>query len=157
MTGWPEQPLSPGGFLDPAIGMHAAVAIQAALDHRERTGEGQLIELAQLETGACLTAEQVIEWSLNERVRGRDGNRHRVIAPQGVYRCLRADGAAGWVAVSARDDAQWRALAEAVGAGDLRDLPLEERRARHDELDERIGAWTATRRFPIVNCIGQPG
>ena len=144
VTGWPDLPLSPGGFLDPVIGMHAAVAIQAALDHRERTGEGQLIELAQVETGACLTAEQVIEWSLNERIRGRDGNRHRVLAPQGVYRCLRADGADGWVAISARDDAQWRALAEAIGAGDVRDLPLDERRARHDELDERIGTWTAT-------------
>jgi crotonobetainyl-CoA:carnitine CoA-transferase CaiB-like acyl-CoA transferase len=144
VTGWPELPLSPGGFLDPAIGMHAATAIQAALAHRERTGEGQLIEVAQLETGACLTAELVIEWSLNGRARGREGNRHRVIAPQGVYRCLRADGVDGWVAISARDDAQWRALAETVGAGELRDLTLDERHAQHDELDERISAWTAT-------------
>ena len=149
VTGWPERPLHPGGFLDPVIGMHAAVAIQAALRHRERTGEGRLIELAQLETGACLTAEQVIEWSSNRRIRGREGNRHRVIAPQGVYRCRGehddGDAASRWVAVSARDDAQWSALADAIGAHELAPLAVAERHARHDELDERIEAWTTTR------------
>jgi crotonobetainyl-CoA:carnitine CoA-transferase CaiB-like acyl-CoA transferase len=153
VTGWPEQPLHPGGFLDPVIGMHAAVAIQAALRHRERTGEGRLIELAQLETGACLTAEQVIDWSLNRRIRGREGNRHRAIAPQGVYRCRAGDGDDGevdggattrWVAISARDDAQWAALADAVGAHELAALELRERHERHDELDDRIEAWTTT-------------
>lgn len=143
ITGWPDRPLSPGGFLDPAIGMHAAVAIQAALARREQSGEGQLIEVAQLETGACLTAEQVIDWSMNGRARGREGNRHRVIAPQGVYPCRSDDDGNHWVAISARDDAQWLGLAEAVGATELRGLTVEARRARHDELDERIAAWTA--------------
>ncbi len=147
VTGWPDRPLSPGGFLDPVIGMHAAVAIQAALEHRERTGEGQFIEVAQLETGACLTAEQVIDWSMNGRIRGREANRHRALAPQGVYRC-RSDGdgtaSAHWVAISARDDAQWAALADAIGAHDLRELTLAERHSRHDELDQRIGEWSHT-------------
>jgi crotonobetainyl-CoA:carnitine CoA-transferase CaiB-like acyl-CoA transferase len=138
VTGSPDRPMSPGGFIDPVIGLHAAVAIQAALEHRARTGEGQLIEVAQLETGACLTAEQVIDWSMNRRARGREGNRHRVIAPQGVYRCR----GEAWVALSVRDDDQWAALAEVMDAPALRDLSLTERHARHDELDERIGAWT---------------
>ena len=66
VTGPPELPMHPGGLADPVIGMHAVVAIQAALEHRARTGEGQLIEVAQLETGANLTAELVIEWSMHE-------------------------------------------------------------------------------------------
>ena len=65
VTGPPDLPMHPGGLADPVIGMHAAVAIQAALEHRARTGEGQLIEIAQLETGANLTAELVIEWSMH--------------------------------------------------------------------------------------------
>jgi crotonobetainyl-CoA:carnitine CoA-transferase CaiB-like acyl-CoA transferase len=120
------------------------VAIQAALAQRERTGAGQLIEVAQLETGACLTAEQIIDWSLGARTRPREGNRHRLFAPQGVYRCRDDDGSSRWVAISARDDSQWLALAGEIGAVDLRELPVAERRARHDELDERIGSWTAT-------------
>jgi crotonobetainyl-CoA:carnitine CoA-transferase CaiB-like acyl-CoA transferase len=76
VTGHPDgPPLNPGGFIDCAISMHAGVALQAALTHRERTGEGQLIELAQLETGACLTAEQVIEHSMNGRLPPADAPR----------------------------------------------------------------------------------
>jgi crotonobetainyl-CoA:carnitine CoA-transferase CaiB-like acyl-CoA transferase len=59
-----------------------------------------------------------------------------------VYRCGVAeddDAAGDWVAISARDDAQWAALADAIGAHDLRELTLAERHNRHDELDRRIG------------------
>ena len=66
VTGPPDRPMHPGGLADPVIGMHAAVAVQAALEHRDRTGEGQLIEVAQLETGANVTAELVIEWSTHD-------------------------------------------------------------------------------------------
>ena len=69
VTGPPEQPMHPGGLADPVIGMHAATAVQAALAHRDRTGEGQLIEVAQLETGANLAAELVLEWSGRRRRR----------------------------------------------------------------------------------------
>src|SRR4029078_6078501 len=43
VTGPPEVPRHPGALAEPVIGMHAAVALQAALEHRDRTGEGQLI------------------------------------------------------------------------------------------------------------------
>lgn len=63
--------------------MHAGVALLAALEHRRRTGEGQLIEVAQIEVGAAVTAEPVIDYSINGIVRPRDGNRQRGIR-QGV-------------------------------------------------------------------------
>ena len=53
VTGYADKPMHPGGFADPMIAMHAGVALQAALEHRDRTGEGQMIEIAQLET-ACV-------------------------------------------------------------------------------------------------------
>ena len=65
----------PGGFADPMIAMHAGVALQAALEHRDRTGEGQMIEVAQLETAACLTADQPMDFELNGRIATRIGNR----------------------------------------------------------------------------------
>lgn len=62
MTGDAARPMTPRGFVDPVIGRHAAVAIQAALEHRRRTGEGQMIEVAQLEVGVNLTVEQLVDW-----------------------------------------------------------------------------------------------
>ncbi|WP_369829963.1 CoA transferase, partial [Mycobacterium sp. E2238] len=51
------------------------MALLAALEHRSRTGVGQLIEIAQIEVTACVTAEPVIEYSMNGVVRPREGNR----------------------------------------------------------------------------------
>ena len=149
VTGPPERPMHPGGLADPVIGMHAAVAVQAALAYRERTGEGQLIEVAQLETGANLTAELVLDWSVRREQPAREGNRDPRMAPQGVYPC-RADGPIPeWVALSVEDDEQWRALASTLDRPDWTKDPglsaLAGRRARHDELDAGIAAWTRGR------------
>ena len=78
VTGYADgPPCNVQGPADPIVGVHAGVALLAALDHRRRTGEGQLIEVAQIEVGAAVTAEPVIEYSMNGVVRPRDGNRQR--------------------------------------------------------------------------------
>jgi crotonobetainyl-CoA:carnitine CoA-transferase CaiB-like acyl-CoA transferase len=145
VTGWPDLPMHPGGLVDPVNGMHAAVAVQAALDHRDRTGEGQMIEIAQLETGANLAAELVMQWTERGEALSRPGNRDHHVAPQGVYRCV-DDDAAAWVALTIESDDQWRALTDAMDrpdwAADRGLASLAGRRDRHDELDEGIGAWT---------------
>jgi crotonobetainyl-CoA:carnitine CoA-transferase CaiB-like acyl-CoA transferase len=63
------------------------------------------------------------------------------MAPQGVYPCAGDDQ---WLAISVRSDAEWRALAAAIGAPELSSLDYAERRARHDALDARIESWTRT-------------
>lgn len=154
VTGRPDRPMNPGGFLDPVIGMHAAVAIQAALAHRDRTGDGQMIEIAQLEVGVNLTAEQVVDWVMNGRVAHRDANRDRRCAPQGVYPCASEHGAPGaspsdWVAISVRDDEDWAQLVRALGGPEWVSDPAlkthDGRHDRHDELDDRLAEWTSTR------------
>ena len=96
-------PCNAQGPADPIVGVHAGVALLAALEHRRRTGEGQLIEIAQIEVGACVTAEPVIEYSMNGVVRPREGNRPRGYL-QGVYptRGRRMGGALGAGAAEAR-------------------------------------------------------
>ncbi len=145
LTGKPDElPLNPGGFSDPLVAMHALVALEAALEHRERTGEAQIIEIAQLEVGACITAEQVIAYSVSGRLQMRTGNRSERMAPQGVYKC--ADG--GWVALSVRNDAEWERMAQALGspawAADPRFSTFPGRKQHHDELDRRISEWALT-------------
>ena len=112
VTGYAQgPPCNVQGPADPIVGVHAGVALLAALDHRRRTGEGQLIEVAQIEVGAAVTAEPVIEYSMNGIVRPREGNRRRGYC-QGVYPTDTDDA---WVALSVRDDTDWSQLVDAMG------------------------------------------
>lgn len=145
-TGYADgPPCNLQGPADPIAGVHACVALLAALEHRRSTNEGQLIEAAQIEIGAAVTAEPIIEYSLTQRVREREGNRHRAYA-QGVYP---TSGDDEWVAVSIRDDADWAAVTELIARPDLKDdssfSSQEARLDNHDALDEVLTRWTATR------------
>ncbi len=146
VTGDPDgAPLNPGGFADPMDGLHMLVALQAALDHRERTGEAQIIEGAQLEMGACWTAEQVIAYSLSGKIQQRIGNRSETMAPQGVYQCEDSQ----WIALSIRDDDDWGRFIVAIGspewASNSRFTSVKGRMASHDEIDRHIEDWCAGR------------
>jgi crotonobetainyl-CoA:carnitine CoA-transferase CaiB-like acyl-CoA transferase len=113
--------------------VHAGVALLAALEHRRRTGEGQLIEIAQIEVGAAVTAEPVIDFSMNGVVRPREGNRRRGVW-QGVYP---TDSDKAWVALTVRDDGDRSQLADAIGAAGL---PSDD----HDAFDDAVADWTRT-------------
>lgn len=144
VTGYPDgPPCNLQGPADPIAGVHAGVALLAALDHRDRTGEGQLIEVAQIEVGAAITAEPVIEYSLNGTVTPREGNRHRHYC-QGVYPTSTEDD---WVALSVRDDTDWANLADLLGvsATDERFATTDARRGNHDAFDELVAGWTSVR------------
>ena len=94
-------PIIPGGVVDPMVGAHAALAVVAALEHRARTGEGQLVEMALLEVATAVTAEQVIRYAIDQTLADRRGT-------SGVYRALGDDD---WIAVdvAVRSDAGRRA------------------------------------------------
>jgi crotonobetainyl-CoA:carnitine CoA-transferase CaiB-like acyl-CoA transferase len=139
VTGYPDgPPCNLQGPADPLVGVHAGIALLAALEHRRRTGEGQLIEVAQIEVAACVTAEPVIEYSMNGVVRPREGNRLRGHL-QGVYPTS-VDGA--WVAVSVRDDTDWRHLVAAMGRPRLH---VGHCMPDHDVFDEVVADWTRSR------------
>jgi len=142
MTGYEDLPLVIRGVCDPVGGMHAVFSLIAALEHRERTGEGQLVEVPLVEVALNLAAEQVIEYSAFGELLSRDENRSPAAAPQGVYDCKEGPE----IAISIASDEQWRALCDVIGAADLRDddalASHEGRRVQHDRLDERIEVWT---------------
>jgi crotonobetainyl-CoA:carnitine CoA-transferase CaiB-like acyl-CoA transferase len=145
-TGYSDgPPCNLQGPADPIAGVHAAVALLAALEHKRRTGEGQLIEVAQIEVGAAVTPEPVIEHSLTNTVREREGNRHRLYA-QGIYP---ANGEDEWVAVAVRDNADWGAVLDVLGRPELRDDPRfasrEARLQNHDAFDDVLSEWTGVR------------
>jgi crotonobetainyl-CoA:carnitine CoA-transferase CaiB-like acyl-CoA transferase len=136
-------PLMPNGPCDPLGGMHAAFAILTALQQRDITGTGCMIEAPLVESALNLAAEEVLEFSAFGRVGERLGNRSRERAPQGVYRC---EGDERWIAVSVQDE-QWPALVDLLGAPEwARDPALSTVAGRfdaHDRLDEHLADWFA--------------
>ncbi len=88
-------PIMPNGPCDPLGGMHAAFAMLTALEQRDATGVGCMIEAPLVESALNLAAEEVLEFSAFGRIGERLGNRCRERAPQGVYRC---EGDEQWVA-----------------------------------------------------------
>jgi crotonobetainyl-CoA:carnitine CoA-transferase CaiB-like acyl-CoA transferase len=127
---------------DHIAGKLLAVAVLAALDHRARTGEGQLVEMAQTEAGAYLVGEAYLDAALHGEPAGL-GNRSAHAAPHGVYP---ARGDDRWIAVVAADDAAWQRLVAALGwTPDPRHATVGSRLEDRDAIDTRLAAWTSER------------
>ena len=145
-TGWPDRvPVSPyGAYTDFLIPHIAFSAVAAALDHKRRTGRGQHLDLSQLEAALYFAGPPILDYTANQRVQQRDGNRDSTMAPHAIYRCAGNDR---WCAVACENDAQWQALAGLIGrpalGADPKFARFEGRKAREAELDDAIGSWTS--------------
>ncbi len=134
-----------GVFADTVGGRYAALAICAALLHRDRTGDGQYIDAAMYEAIVTGIGDLVAEASATDAPPKRYGNRHERFAPQGVYPALGNDQ---WIAISVTSDEQWCALRQTIADARLDDPAYEDetgRRAAHDAIDAVIATWTSTR------------
>jgi benzylsuccinate CoA-transferase BbsF subunit len=139
---WPPSILA--GAFDLRSATTAAFAILAALLCRQRTGEGQYIDLASQEAIAILNSDALMEYVMNGRVRVRGGNRHAALAPHNCYRCRGDDN---WISIAVANDQEWKVLCRAMGdeelARDSRFSTAETRWKNQEELDEIISDWTA--------------
>jgi crotonobetainyl-CoA:carnitine CoA-transferase CaiB-like acyl-CoA transferase len=138
-------------YMDHMGANYMALAVLAALVHRNRTGEGQWVDISCTETGATLTGTDILDFGVNGRPTRQpgmvDSNRsaHPAMAPHGIYP---AAGEDAWVAVACRDDADWAACRVVMGeewAGAERFAHLEGRLAHQDELDRQLAGWTRGR------------
>jgi benzylsuccinate CoA-transferase BbsF subunit len=102
-THYPDHVPNPG---------HALVGLLAAIFHRARTGEGQYIELAQLESTVNLLGPSILRYAASGALPRRTGNRRNGSAPCGVFRCAGDDV---WCAIEIENDAGWQALVETLG------------------------------------------
>jgi crotonobetainyl-CoA:carnitine CoA-transferase CaiB-like acyl-CoA transferase len=131
---------------DPTAGLHGALSVLAALHHRQRTGEGQFIDVSLWEASASLLPEALLEFEMNGREPPRIGNRHPRLAPHGVFRCSGEDR---WISIVVGTEQEWQALCEAMEAPDLSVDPrfkdAAARKRNEDELEARITAWTRAR------------
>jgi crotonobetainyl-CoA:carnitine CoA-transferase CaiB-like acyl-CoA transferase len=131
---------------------YIAASILAALEHRRRTGEGQYIDLSQVEASLHFLGPALLDYTVNGHVEHRAGNFDRHHAPHGVYRCAGEDpGAPGtgrWAAIACATEEQWQALCRVAGQGWEQDegfATFAARLANREELDAAIAEWTAGR------------
>jgi crotonobetainyl-CoA:carnitine CoA-transferase CaiB-like acyl-CoA transferase len=149
LTGHPDLlPFEPYCIGDPNAGLHALFGLLLALEHRERTGEGGLVEAAMVEAAANVAAEQPIEFSAYGALLTRNGNRGPCAAPQNLYRAAGPDEHGrddSWVAIAVATDAHWLALREAMGEPDWAAEPAflttSGRLAEQDRIDGFLQEW----------------
>ena len=122
----------------------ALPTILAALDHRDRTGEGLYIDQAQAESSLHFMSTALLDYTINGRVPALVGNADAGMAP---HACFSASGDDEWVAIAVRDDGDWANLCSAMGMNDLtaddRFADVAARKANEAELNEFVSAWTA--------------
>ena len=147
ITGFPGRPPVGSGSLYPDFSgnpYHAVFAVLAALRYRRRTGKGQFIDLAQYESTAALLGPSVLQYTMLGDVPHQSGNRSRVAAPHGVYRCVGSDR---WCAIAVFTDDEWRGLCTAMGhpawSAEARFESLASRKEHEDELDRLVESWTS--------------
>ncbi|GIW13826.1 MAG: CoA transferase [Tepidiforma sp.] len=136
---------------DYMAGAQGAFAVMAALWYRDRTGEGQTIEIAQAENAAAMFTHAIMDYSLNRNVQSAIGNRDvHGRYPCGVYPTKSPGDATTmddrWVAIHIENDEQWQRLVEAMGspawARDTRFATNEGRAEHFREIDAHIAEWT---------------
>jgi len=140
--------------------LHGAVAVLAALHKRQRTGQGEYIEVSQLESTINAIGPAIVAAAAGEPV-SRVGNRDDVAAPHGVYRCAGDDE---WCAIAVFTDDQWAACRAALPHPGWADHPefdaVDGRRRGRELLDDMLGQvttrWNADRLAGELTARGVP-
>ena len=142
-THYPDHVPNPG---------HALVALLAAIFHRARTGEGQYIELAQLESTVNLMGPSIMRYSACGALPRRSGNRREGVVPRGVFPCRGEDV---WCAIEIESDDAWQALGDALGRPSWMADPglatLPGRNQHIDTIEAKLAAQT--RRFEAEELV----
>ncbi|MFA4837641.1 MAG: CoA transferase [Dehalococcoidia bacterium] len=144
ITGYPDdRPALLLGEVDLLSGTTGAYAILAALIHKQRTGEGQHIDLSSAEAISVLIGDVLMDYSMNGRVQSRQGNNDETMAPHNCFRCRGEDK---WISIAIATEDEWAAFCRVTGhpewTSDPRFSDAKSRRQNKAELEKMIGTWT---------------
>ncbi|MFE3835808.1 CaiB/BaiF CoA transferase family protein [Pseudogemmobacter sonorensis] len=152
LTGDPGgQPQKVGlAVTDIYTGIYATTAILAAILQRARTGEGQHIDMALMDVGTAILANQAMNYLATGDAPRRMGNAHPNLMPYAVFDCRD-----GWIIFATGNDGQYRRLCAILGLHALAEAPEyrsnADRIARRDELTAKL--TEATRRFAKADLL----
>ena len=144
-VGGPPLPVE-NAYSDPFTGIFGAFAVVAALNHRDRSGQGQYIDFSQQEAVMQMVGPAYMDYVLNGRIAGPSGNRHPlgITAPHGVFPC---DGDDRWISLAIESEAEWSALVGEMDDPEWANGPefasLAGRLDNIELLHDQIGLWTA--------------
>ncbi|MBJ21512.1 MAG: carnitine dehydratase [Deltaproteobacteria bacterium] len=151
-------------YMDHTGGMYMALAILYALLHKQRTGEGQWVDLACTEAGLTLNGPAILDWTVNGRPMRRgdrpEGNRSSSppMAPHGIFACRGDDD---WVSIACRNDDDWEVLVGLIDepwARDARWKTLAGRLDQQDDLEAGLTSWTKNEdKFDIQRRVVEAG
>ncbi|KLK91625.1 hypothetical protein AA309_19050 [Microvirga vignae] len=146
LTGDPSgSPMMAGTFLvDYATALHATIGILAALNFRNKTGEGQVVDVSLIGGATSMLMTAIPEFLVNGRRMTRAGNRDRYAAPANTFRCK--DDV--WVHMVAGNDAHFPRFVRMIGRPELLQDPrfctLELRMKNVAEIEAIAAEWAAT-------------
>jgi len=145
LTGWPDRASAgPSGTITDSLSpRYVALAMVAAVLERRRTGEGQYVDVSQIEAAVYSASEVQVRYSARGEVVTRNGNRSEQVAPHAAYPCRGEDR---WLAIAVWNDDDWQRLREQMGDPEWSADPAyasnASRLAAADALDEAISQWT---------------
>ncbi len=139
-------------FADIMTGLYAVIAIQAALAMRERTGRGQQIDMALLDTMTGVLANQAMNWFASGVSPTRVGNAHMNVCPYAVF-----PTSDGWFILAVGNDGQFRRFCDAMGLPDMRDDPRFATNAGRLAFNDVLfaGIEAATSRVPKLELLAR--
>ena len=144
--GWPDQEaitlmVAYTDYLTPPL---AVATLVAALDYRRRTGEGQFLDISQLEAGLQFLAPPLLNYSINGIEPRKMGDSCSYAVPHGIYKCKGEDR---WCAIAVFDDTEWINFCRVIGQPDFtrdrRFATLKNRKDNEEELNRLVEEWTA--------------
>lgn len=144
VTGYEDgEPNVMSGVQDLRAGTASAFIVLAALIHRQKTGEGQYIDLSSSECLSTLIGPELMEYTMNGRSPFRNGNQDAIMAPHNCYRCLGEDK---WISIAVATDEEWKALCHVMGDPEwAKDKAYEDTFGRWENremIDREIEKWT---------------
>lgn len=161
LIGYPGEPPMGSGttYMDPMGALHGAAAVLTAVVHRDLTGQGQHVELAQQEAAMHWIGELILDAAENGTEYTATGNAVPWAAPHGAFR---AAGADEWVAIAVGSDEEWRQLCKTLSASELlqdnRFATLDLRIEHRDELSAALNEWTVRHdKFVLAKLLQNAG
>ena len=146
INGWPDTPPTspPFGFADSIAGISAALGTAMALYRRERTGAGDVVDVALYEPLMFIMGDVILKYATLGEIQGREGNGTGSASPRGIYQA--SDG--GWLSIAASNEVIARRLFRAMGRPELSDDPRfatnEARMANNDAIQREVSGWVAS-------------
>jgi crotonobetainyl-CoA:carnitine CoA-transferase CaiB-like acyl-CoA transferase len=147
VNGWPDKPPTspPFGFADSIAGISAAMGTAMSLYRRERTGVGDVVDVALYEPLMFIVGDMLLKWGAMNEIQGRIGNGTGSASPRGIYQA--ADG--DWLSIAASNQGIAKRLFIAMDRPDILDDPRfatnPARLENNDAIQAIVIEWVAAR------------